>query len=496
MPNMGGTGNVRLNGGPMGGKRPAKRVYPLTAKNSGRGGSGATPSSHVGGFAGGGQGCRPSPGALLCFFVGFIAIIVSVVITAYAILSNEKNSFGMAIAINNTVFYRHISQTQPSSSAPAQQARVGIHNADPQATLEITTHGGREDVGTTLRLSRLLTADQADDDTARQMKSSLEFGYYAVDPAAPASQKGTWVQGARVSSDMHTGSLYMTSGFGSPQSLAESNRSRRALSGEGEYERFEGDAEAGVQEHDDEYDDEAVEDVLRDKDVWDKVDAGLVSDAAATLQQVSKMRGRGASASANTRGRTNTQRTPTRRRRRQPRRQLAAANKCTEGSLFLNAQKGACGDVSIAAGGGNVGIGVEAPGYPLDIAGNVYSSGTIKMGGSIQLGKMTITNGTTAAGLQACKVPGEVRYTTDEFYGCTKDRGWVPLTATFHSQYNGTLGQMAYFVGPTGQTGSTGIHWKDKHQEFRLQSQHESEPTTKVSHCGRAPPPFPFFFFL
>ena len=91
---------------------------------------------------------------------------------------------------------------------------------------------------------------------------------------------------------------------------------------------------------------------------------------------------------------------------------------------------------------------------------------------------MTITNGTTAAGLQACEVPGESA-TPDEFYGRTKTC-WVPLLQR-PLQYNGTLGQMAYFVGPTGQTGSTGIHWKDKYQEFRLQSQHESEPTTKVS---------------
>ena len=440
------------------------------------------------GFAGGGQACRPSAGALLCFLVGFVIIIVSVVITAYAILSNEKNSFGMAIASNQTVFYRHISQTQPAASATVPQARVGIHNADPQATLEVTTHGGAEDASTTLRLSRLLTADQAAADVERAMKSSLEFGFYAVDPTESAgSKKGTWVQGAQVSSDMHTGSLYMTSGVGSLQAAAASNRSRRALGGE-EGEGDEGEFEE--LEYEDEEDE--AEERSETNDIWDKVDAGHVHDAAAALRRAIKMRGSAASGPSSAipgHHAHKKRRTPKRRRRRH----LAALKQCSEGSLFLNAEAGACGDVSIAAGGGNVGIGVTAPGYPLDIAGNVYSSGTIKMGGSIQLGKMTIANSTTAAGLQACKVPGEVRYTTDEFYGCTKDRGWVPLTATFHSQYNGTLGQMAYFVGPTGQTGSTGIHWKDKHQEFRLQSQHESEPTTKVRSCSPALSSFSFF---
>ena len=473
---VGAVGNLRIPGGPMGGRRPPKRVYPLSAK-----GYGGTDSAtgHVGGFAGSGHGCRPSGGALLCFLVGFVMIIVSVVITAYAILSNEKNSFGMAIASNQTVFYRHISQTQPGASATIPQARVGIHNADPQATLEVTTHGSPEDAGTTLRLSRLLTQDQADGDIERAMKSRLEFGFYAVDGQGGNGER-SWVQGAQVSSDVHTGSLYMTSGVGSLLAASSQNRTqRRRVLGDDETAR---PAEEGIGESSS----AIAGGRLDDADVWDDVDAGHLSSAVAALRRGIKMRGSTAASSTSSEASSSSadqsyEKIVAPRRQRRRRRQLAASSRCEEGSLFLNAEAGACGDVSIAAGGGNVGIGVKAPAFPLDIAGNVYSSGTIKMGGSIQLGKMTITNGTTAAGLQACEVPGEVRYTTDEFYGCTKDRGWVPLTATFHSQYNGTLGQMAYFVGPTGQTGSTGIHWKDKYQEFRLQSQHESEPTTKVS---------------
>ena len=468
-PVSGGAGRSRRHVGPLGGKRPPKRVYPVAARGlvgSGQSGSSGT----VGGFAGGGQGCRPSAGALLCFLVGFVVIIVSVVITAYAVLSNEKNSFGMAIALNDTLFFGHIAQTQPSSKE--SQARVGIHNADPQATLEVTTHGGIQDADTTLRLSRSITQEAVEDDVTRQMKSSLEFGFYAADLKDSNTKRGIWVQGAQVSSDLHTGSLHLSSGVGSA-----SNRTRR------ERALLDNTAESGeTLGHQDEEGDVPSRNRAETANVWNLVDSGNVQKAASALRRVvSKGETRKKSRSRKSHIDENFQNDMLQMRQGHEERRQLNGQKCHEGSLYLNAEEGACGDVSIAAGGGNVGIGVEAPRSKLDIDGNVLTSGTIKLGGSIQLGKMTITNGTTAAGLQACKVPGEVRYTTDEFYGCTKDRGWVPLTATFHSQYNGTLGQMAYFVGPTGQTGSTGIHWKDKYQEFRLQSQHESEPTTKVS---------------
>ena len=73
---------------------------------------------------------------------------------------------------------------------------------------------------------RALTQDQADGDIERAMKSRLEFGFYAVDGQGGNGER-SWVQGAQVSSDVHTGSLYMTSGVGSLLAASSQNRTQR-----------------------------------------------------------------------------------------------------------------------------------------------------------------------------------------------------------------------------------------------------------------------------
>jgi len=196
-----------------GGGRKSKRVYPGTSQSAG---------GNVGGFQGSGTGFRPSAGGIMCFTVGLVIIITSVLITSYSILSNEKNVYGMAIATNKTLFFKHISQT-PDAGVGGEQARVGIHNSKPQATLEITTHG--DDVNqdsTTLRLSRVVGEDVVAADVTRTMESTVEFGYYSV-----VGNVQTWVPGAQVSSDVHSGSLRLSAGSGNTTKRRRRNLQQR-----------------------------------------------------------------------------------------------------------------------------------------------------------------------------------------------------------------------------------------------------------------------------
>jgi len=193
--------------------RKSNRVYP----------DGLQPGGNVGGFQGSGTGCRPSAGGVFAFCVGLVLIVATVIITSYSILSNEKNTYGMAAAANGTIFLKHISQSPVSQKG---QARVGIHNADPLATLEITTHG--DDVNqdpTTLRLSRVIGESAVTADITRSVSSSVEFGYYSV-----SGKTQTWVAGAQVSSDVHSGSLRLVAGKGTTNATSRRRMATTASS--------------------------------------------------------------------------------------------------------------------------------------------------------------------------------------------------------------------------------------------------------------------------
>ena len=150
-----------------------------------------------GGFKGMGTECRPSGGAVLCFMVVFVVTIISVVVTNYAILTGEKNIYRVAKPSNNTIMFAHISQT------PAPNARVGIHNSNPQAIFEVTTHAN---VKNHMRLSRMLASGGTDN----AGPTALEFGTYRV------SGDGTmlWYAGPQLQASSD-GRLSIDSGGGS-----------------------------------------------------------------------------------------------------------------------------------------------------------------------------------------------------------------------------------------------------------------------------------------
>ena len=113
----------------------------------------------------------------------------------------------------------------------------------------------------------------------------------------------------------------------------------------------------------------------------------------------------------------------------------------------------------MGVGGGNLGIGTRYPNQKLDVAGSARVSGSFEMGESLKLGKMKMSDGTP--------VKGEVRYVNDDFVGYTKDRGWQSLTATVHSEANGTMGFLSYFVGQTATSWASGMGWSErKHANF------------------------------
>ena len=85
--------------------------------------------------------------------VVFTLTLVSVIVTNYAILTNEKNLYRLAKASNGTIFFSHISQTA------APDSKVGIHNPAPEAIFEVTTHAN---IKNSMRLSRMLAVGAAD----------------------------------------------------------------------------------------------------------------------------------------------------------------------------------------------------------------------------------------------------------------------------------------------------------------------------------------------
>ena len=152
------------------------------------------------------------------------------------------------------------------------------------------------------------------------------------------------------------------------------------------------------------------------------------------------------------------------------RRRLLQSTNGKSASLHLNSRSS--GDILMGVGGGNLGIGTRYPNQKLDVAGSARVSGSFEMGESLKLGKMKMSDGTP--------VKGEVRYVNDDFVGYTKDRGWQSLTATVHSEANGTMGFLSYFVGPTATSWASGMGWSERKREFRLQSKYVTDPVATL----------------